>query len=220
MNQKDIQEWHQKKAKELFALSHKLLDTAKQLSEHHATELKHNMDHALRFAKTAAKNDLESLKMLQEEATQAAAGRLQTYHKKVKGMLREMGDGAADEAEKYLGKARESLSGWLEDVEKKMPAGGEHLAKVARDLSRAGEKAFKEGRRVINEAAEAAEKNISNLSSRTKAASPNKAPAKKTAPKKASVKRAAVKKTAVKKVPAKKALAKKAPAKKVAKKKA
>jgi ElaB/YqjD/DUF883 family membrane-anchored ribosome-binding protein len=154
MNQKDIQEWQQKKAKELFALSHKLLDTAKQLSEHHANELKHNMDHALRFAKTAAKNDLESLKLLQEEATQAAADRMHVYHKKVKSMLREMGDDAADEAEKYLEKARESLSGWLEDVEKKMPAGGEHLAKVARDLSRAGEKAFKEGRRVINEAAE------------------------------------------------------------------
>jgi hypothetical protein len=42
MNQKDIQEWQQKKAKELFTLSHKLLDTAKQLSEHHANELKHN----------------------------------------------------------------------------------------------------------------------------------------------------------------------------------
>ena len=126
MNQKDIQDWQQKKAKELFTLSHKLLDTAKQLSEHHANELKHNMDHALRFAKTAAKNDLESLKLLQEEATQAAADRLHVYHKKVKGMLREMGDDAADEAEKYLEKARESLSGWLEDVEKKMPAGGEH----------------------------------------------------------------------------------------------
>jgi hypothetical protein len=205
MNQKDIQDWQQKKAKELFTLSHKLLDTAKQLSEHHANELKHNMDHALRFAKTAAKNDLESLKLLQEEATQAAADRLHVYHKKVKGMLREMGDDAADEAEKYLEKARESLSGWLEDVEKKMPAGGEHLAKVARDLSRAGEKAFKEGRRVINEAAEAAEKNISSLSSRTHAGSSKSTAPKKTAAKKAPAKRAVVKKTAAKKSAKKKA---------------
>jgi len=204
MNQHDIQEWQQKKAKELFTLSHKLLDTAKQLSEHHANELKHNMDHALRFAKTAAKNDLESLKLLQEEATQAAADRMHVYHKKVKGMLREMGDNAADEAEKYLEKARESLSGWLEDVEKKMPAGGEHLAKVARDLSRAGEKAFKEGRRVINEAAEAAEKNISSLSSRRSAGSS---------------KSSAPKKSATKKAPAKRAVAKKSAAKKTAKKK-
>lgn len=199
MNQKDIQEWQQEKAKELFALSHKLLDTAKQLSEHHANELKHNMDHALRFAKTAAKNDLESLKLMHEEATQAAADRLQVYHKKVKGMLREMGDGAADEAEKYLEKARESLSGWLEDVEKKMPAGGEHLAKVARDLSRAGEKAFKEGRRVINEAAEAAEKNISSLSSRS-SASPQKAPAKKAPAKRAVAKKSVAKKGVNKRV--------------------
>ena len=205
MNQHDIQEWQHKKAKELFALSHKLLDTAKQLSEHHANELKHNMDHALRFAKTAAKNDLESLKLLQEEATQAAADRMHTYHKKVKGMLREIGDDAADEAEKYLEKARESLSGWLEDVEKKMPAGGEHLAKVARDLSRAGEKAFKEGRRVINEAAEAAEKNIGSLSSRSSNASPKKASAKKTAAKKAPAKRVVAKKPAAKKAAKKKA---------------
>jgi hypothetical protein len=204
MNQKDIQDWQQEKAKELFALSHKLLDTAKQLSEHHANELKHNMDHALRFAKTAAKNDLESLKLMHEEATQAAADRLQVYHKKVKGMLREMGDGAADEAEKYLEKARESLSGWLEDVEKKMPAGGEHLAKVARDLSRAGEKAFKEGRRVINEAAEAAEKNISSLSSRSGAGSAKSSVAKKPAAKKAPAKKPAAKKV-VKKSAKKKA---------------
>ena len=199
MNQHDIQEWQQKKAKELFTLSHKLLDTAKQLSEHHANELKHNMDHALRFAKTAAKNDLESLKLLQEEATQAAADRMHVYHKKVKGMLREMGDDAADEAEKYLEKARESLSGWLEDVEKKMPAGGEHLAKVARDLSRAGEKAFKEGRRVINEAAEAAEKNISSLSSRSSAGSTTSSAPKKPAAKKAPAKKPAAKKTVKKK---------------------
>ncbi len=31
------------KAKELFTLSHKLLDAAKQLSEHHAAELHYNM---------------------------------------------------------------------------------------------------------------------------------------------------------------------------------
>jgi hypothetical protein len=110
-----------------------------------------------------------------------------------------MGDDAADEAEKYLEKARESLSGWLEDVEKKMPAGGEHLAKVARDLSRAGEKAFKEGRRVINEAAEAAEKNISGLSSRSSASSSKSSAPKKTVAKKASAKKPATKKTAKKK---------------------
>jgi hypothetical protein len=109
-------------------------------------------------------------------------------------MLREMGDDAADEAEKYLEKARESLSGWLEDVEKKMPAGGEHLAKVARDLSRAGEKAFKEGRRVINEAAEAAEKNISSLSSRSSAGSSKSAGSKKAVEKKPATKKTTKKK--------------------------
>jgi hypothetical protein len=36
MNQKDFQPWSAEKAQELFALSHKLMDVAKQLSEHHA----------------------------------------------------------------------------------------------------------------------------------------------------------------------------------------
>jgi ElaB/YqjD/DUF883 family membrane-anchored ribosome-binding protein len=42
------------KAKELFTLSHKLLDAAKQLSEHHAAELRYNMQQAMEAAKTAA----------------------------------------------------------------------------------------------------------------------------------------------------------------------
>ena len=49
------------KAKELFTLSHKLLDAAKQLSEHHAAELRYNMQQALEAAKTAAQNDAKKL---------------------------------------------------------------------------------------------------------------------------------------------------------------
>ena len=49
------------KAKELFTLSHKLLDAAKQLSEHHATELRYNMQQAMDAAKTAAQKDMKQL---------------------------------------------------------------------------------------------------------------------------------------------------------------
>jgi len=67
-------------------------------------------------------------------------------------------------------------------------------------LSRAGEKAFKEGRRVINEAAEAAEKNISSLSSRTQAGGSKPVVPKKAAAKKAPAKRAAAKNLLLKKL--------------------
>ena len=49
------------KAKELFTLSHKLLDAAKQLSEHHAAELRYNMQQAMDAAKTAAQKDMKQL---------------------------------------------------------------------------------------------------------------------------------------------------------------
>jgi hypothetical protein len=54
------------KAKELFTLSHKLLDAAKQLSEHHAAELRYNMQQAMDAAKTAAQKDMKQLNAMQK----------------------------------------------------------------------------------------------------------------------------------------------------------
>lgn len=110
-------------------------------------------------AKSAAKNDLEKLKSLQEEAAKRATA----YQKKVKAVLKELGDGAADEIEKHLEKVRSSLVTWLEDAESKMPAHAEKLSKVVNDMSEAGQKMFKEGRRIVNEVAATAEKNIDDL---------------------------------------------------------
>ena len=47
MDAKDFQKWQQEKAKELFSYSHKLLDAAKQLSEHHIAEIEWGMKNAL-----------------------------------------------------------------------------------------------------------------------------------------------------------------------------
>ena len=55
MDAKDFQKWQQEKAKELFAYSHKLLDAAKQLSEHHIAEIEWGMKNAMDSAKSAAK---------------------------------------------------------------------------------------------------------------------------------------------------------------------
>ena len=160
MDQKDIQAWQQEKAKELFAYSHKLLDAAKDLSEHHIAEIQWAMKNAMESAKSAAKNDLAKLKELQESATKEAAKRATIYQKKVKSVLKDIGDDAADETEKHLEKVRSSLVGWLDDVEAKIPGHADKLSKVVHDMSTTGQKMFKEGRKIVNQVAETAEKNI------------------------------------------------------------
>jgi hypothetical protein len=169
MEAKDLQKWQREKAKELFDYSHTLLEAAKKLSEHHLAEVEWGMKNALDSAKSAAKNDLGKLKDLQEEATKEAAKRAAAYQKKVKAVLKELGDGAADETEKHLEKVRSSLVTWLEDAENKMPSHADKLSKVVHEMSTTGQNMFKEGRRIVNEVAEAAEKNIDELVKKTPA---------------------------------------------------
>jgi hypothetical protein len=163
MDHKDIQAWQQEKAKELFAYSHKLLDAAKDLSEHHIAEIQWGMKNAMESAKSAAKNDLTKLKELQESASKEAAKRATMYQKKVKSVLKDISDDAADGTEKHLEKVRSSLVGWLEDVEAKIPGHADKLSKVVHDMSTAGQKMFKEGRKIVNQVADTAEKNIDDL---------------------------------------------------------
>ena len=160
MDHKEIQAWQQEKAKELFAYSHKLLDAAKDLSEHHIAEIQWGMKNAMESAKSAAKNDLAKLKELQESASKEAAKRATMYQKKVKSVLKDISDDAADGTEKHLEKVRSSLVGWLEDVEAKIPGHADKLSKVVHDMSTAGQKMFKEGRKIVNQVADTAEKNI------------------------------------------------------------
>jgi uncharacterized protein YoxC len=78
----------------------------------------------------------------------------------VKSVLKDIGDDAADGTEKHLEKVRSSLVSWLEDVEGKLPGHADKLSKVVHDMSTAGQKMFKEGRKNVNQVADAAEKNI------------------------------------------------------------
>jgi hypothetical protein len=160
MDQKDIQAWQQEKVKELFAYSNKLLDAAKDLSEHHLAEMQWGMKNAMESAKSAAKNDLTKLKDLQDSASKEAAKRAIAYQKKVKSVLKDLSEDAADETEKHLEKVRTSLVSWLEDAENKLPNHADKLSKVVHDMSIAGQKMFKEGRKIVNQAADAAEQNI------------------------------------------------------------
>jgi len=163
MDAKELQKWQREKAKELFDYSHTLLEEAKKLSEHHLAEIEWGMKNALDSAKSAAKNDLGKLKDLQEEAAKETAKRAAAYQKKVKAVLKDLGEGAADETEKHLEKVRSSLVTWLEDAENKMPAHADKLSKVVHEMSTTGQNMFKEGRRIVNQVAETAEKNIDEL---------------------------------------------------------
>lgn len=163
MDAKDLQKWQREKAKELFDYSHTLLEAAKKLSDHHMAEIEWGMKNALDSAKSAAKNDLAKLKSLQEEAAKEAAKRATAYQKKVKAVLKDLSEGAADETEKHLEKVRSSLVNWLEEAESKMPVHADKLSKVVNEMSAAGQKMFKEGRRIVNEVADAAEKNIDGV---------------------------------------------------------
>ena len=85
----------------------------------------------------------------------------------MKAVLKDLSEGAADETEKHLEKVRASLVTWLEDAENKMPAHADKLSKVVHEMSTTGQNMFKEGRRIVNEVADAAEKNIDELVKKT-----------------------------------------------------
>ena len=108
------------KAQELFTLSHKLLDAAKQLSEHHAAELRYNMQQAMEAAKTAAQKDMTKLQAMQKKAAADAAKRMSVYQKKVKAILKDIGNEAADGAEKHFDRARDAISDWIKEADKKI----------------------------------------------------------------------------------------------------
>ena len=90
-----------------------------------------------------------------------------------------MGNDSAEKTEKFIEKAHDSLLDWMDESDKKMPVGAEKLSKVVRDISSAGAKAFKEGRKLINNAAD----NLDELIDKTAG---HEAPVKKAAPRKLS----------------------------------
>jgi len=191
MKSKNNKSFQQQKSKELLALSSQLFTTAKQLSEYHVAELNSNMAHALDYAKTAENQDVTKLKALQASVTADATKRLETYQSQVKTVLNQMESKPADQ---YLKKARSTLSAWYKQAQKKVPQGAEQLGQVAHDIADTGMKAFKEGRKLVAEAADAAEKDLK------KAAKQKPVTAKQPAIKKSVAKKLPVKKVAAKKV--------------------
>jgi hypothetical protein len=177
MKKTNLKELKKHKAEEFFSLSHRLLDVARELSEYHAAELSMNIEHAKELAISAAKNDFRQIEQLQKRAAVQAAQRMKVFQRNAKSLLRKIGNESAEKTEKYIEKAHDSLLDWLEESEKRMPVGAEKLSKVVRDISSAGAKAFKEGRKLINNAAD----NLDELMDKTAG---HEAPVKKAAPRK------------------------------------
>jgi len=193
MKSQDKKLAQQQKSKELFALSNQLFATAKKLSDYHAAELKSSMAYALSYAKTAAIQDMAQLKALQGAVATEATKRMETYQAKVKIILNQMEGKSVDQ---HLKDARTALTAWYKATKKKVPQGAEQLGQVAHDVADAGIRAFKEGRKLVNEAADVAEKSLKKVAKKEAAKV-----------KKATVKKPAVKNVTVKKVVARKAIA-------------
>jgi hypothetical protein len=88
---------------------------------------------------------------------------MKIYQKKIKGLLKNMEDEAADEVEKHLNKARSAMEDWLKEASKNLPSGSDKFTDIVRDVSEAGHKVLKEGRKMAKQAAEAAEHSFANL---------------------------------------------------------
>jgi len=213
--QKEYMAWQHERAKELFSLSHRLFDTAKEFSDHQLTEIKASMEHAKSYAEHVVNSDIESLKELQEKFSNEAAVRVSVYQKKIKTLLKSMEEETAEEVEKHLAKARTAMESWLKDAGKNFPEGSDKLNTIVRDIAHAGEKVLKEGRKIAKQAAAAAEEGLAAFD----AAMAKNTFEKTTIVKRPTVKKAAVKKAAVKKPTVKKTVVKKPAAKKVGVKK-
>ena len=163
MKNMDMKEWNKQKAEELFSLSHQMLDAAKQLGEYHANELRIHVNHAIELAKHTATSDLRKLEELQKDAAIEAAIRVSSYQKDAKKLLDHLSDEVSTRSEKHIQHAMDTLADWIEEGDRKMPVGAEKLAKVVRDFSEAGSQAYKEGRKLLNEAIANADQTLNKI---------------------------------------------------------
>jgi hypothetical protein len=62
------------------------------------------------------------------------------------------------------------MEDWLKEASKNLPAGSDKFTDIVRDVSEAGQKVLKEGRRMAKQAAEAAEQGLADLEKMTSGA--------------------------------------------------
>jgi hypothetical protein len=167
MKSENLEQWNKQKAEELFSLSHKMLDIAKELTECNAKEMRIHVNHTIELAKHSAKNNLKEIEKLQNNAAIAAAFRMDEYRVKAKTLLVDAHHELTDHSSKHIQKAMDSLSDWIEHTDNKMPAVNQYLGKVIRDISASGSIAFEEGRKLITSAMDDADHTLTNMATTT-----------------------------------------------------
>ncbi|MBU3630186.1 hypothetical protein [Polynucleobacter sp. AP-Melu-500A-A1] len=165
MKSENLEQWNKQKAEELFSLSHKMLDIAKELTECNAKEMRIHVNHTIELAKHSAKNNLKEIERLQNDAAIAAAFRMDEYRMKAKTLLVDAHHELTDHSSKHIQKAMNSLSDWIEHSDNKMPSVNHYLGKVVRDIASSGSIAFEEGRKLITSAMDDADHALNNMAS-------------------------------------------------------
>jgi len=150
MKTENLSEWNKQKAEELFSMSHKMLDIAKELTECNAKELQIHVNHALELAKHSTNGDLKKIEKLQNDAALEASLRMDEYKVKAKTLLVTVHNELTDHSAKHVLKAMDSLADWIEHSDNKMPELNEHLGSVVRNITASGASAFEEGRKLVN----------------------------------------------------------------------
>jgi hypothetical protein len=163
MKSENLEQWNKQKSEEIFSLSHRMLDIAKELTETNAKEMRIHVNHALELAKHSAKNDLKQIEKLQNDAAIQAAFRMDEYRMKAKNLLVDIHNDLTNHSSKHIQKAMDSLADWIEHSDNKMPAVNEHLGKVVRNITASGATAFEKGRRLITTAMDDADPTLKNM---------------------------------------------------------
>lgn len=165
MKSENIEQWNKQKAEELFSLSHKMLDIAKELTECNAKEIRIHVNHALELAKHSTENNLKKIEKLQNDAAIEAALRMDEYRMKAKTLLVDVHHELTEHSSKHIQKAMDSLADWVEHSDNKMPSVNQYLGKVVRDITASGSIAFEEGRKLITSAMDDADHTLNNIAS-------------------------------------------------------
>lgn len=85
-----IGEWSEHKTKELFAMSHKMLDIAQEISEYSTNEMQIFVNHSLALAKHGANNEFKKIEKIQTDAAIEATIRICGRRIKAKALLVDM----------------------------------------------------------------------------------------------------------------------------------
>lgn len=142
-------EWSEHKTKELFAMSHKMLDIAQEISEYSTNEMQILVNHSLALAKYGANNEFKKVEKIQTEAAIDATIRISEYRTKVKMLLINVHSDLSKISANYMQTSLDSIADLIEHRDNKMPELNERHGSGLRVMSAAFLVAFEESQKLI-----------------------------------------------------------------------